>query len=404
MGLDLPRAGIEHRFRLTPRMVESPGWRDRVQLHIMAISECLAGCLEVHRRGLRLLGDLEEESLAEFLNHAMEWRALVDRVENARRVAASFLKIDPTKCQWIELAQDKRGRLAVKLCDAPIEVAPILRESLHDKMRSEVLTSATLTVAGQFEYLFQRIGLGARSPRAEATGDGDPPPARSIESLLLPAPFDYRKQVFLGVPTDLGDPRAPGFDDRLGDLAVRAISASGGRAFVLFTSWGQMKRVHAACAPIIRKQGIECLVQGEDTRDRLLRKFRADETSVLFATSSFWEGVDVRGRALELLIIAKLPFAVPNDPITEAQVEALQRQGKDAFNELVVPRAIIRLKQGFGRLIRAHSDRGAVIIGDERVVRMGYGRRFLQSLPDVEVRSLDTPALVAQLEAFYAGG
>jgi ATP-dependent DNA helicase DinG len=114
--------------------------------------------------------------------------------------------------------------------------------------------------------------------------------------------------------------------------------------------------------------------------------------------------VDVRGRALELLIIAKLPFAVPNDPITEAQVEALQRQGKDAFNELVVPRAIIRLKQGFGRLIRARSDRGAVIIGDERVVRMGYGRRFLQSLPDVEVRSLDTPALVAQLEAFYAGG
>lgn len=412
MGLQVPRPGTEERFRLTPLVLSHEDWRDGVDLAITGLVDALARFVGINREAIKMLADLEEEQLRPLLDIAMEWRALVDRVDNARRLIASFRRIDPAKCQWIELATDRRGRLVAKFCDAPVEVAPILRESLHDRMATEVLTSATLSVGQEFDYLFQRIGLDPRDPAPDAPaedGGGEAsgekaPAARPIERLRLAAPFDYESQVFFGVPSDLGDPRKAGFDERLADFILRAVSISGGRAFILFTAWGQMRRVHALCAPAIRRLGIECLLQGEDSRDRLLARFRADETSVLFATSSFWEGVDVRGRALELLVIAKLPFAVPNDPITEAQVEALQRAGRDAFNELVVPRAIIRLKQGFGRLIRSKTDRGAVLVADERVVRMGYGRKFLKSLPTVRVRSDATPELMAELEAFYAAG
>ncbi|MDK2970350.1 MAG: ATP-dependent helicase DinG [Candidatus Sumerlaeota bacterium] len=407
--LEPPRRGLEHRVRILSRHTLADAWEGECAGCLHALAREIGLFVDRNREAIEGLNEFDEASLERLRDTAMEWRAIVDRLDHYRRLAMSFLRDDPEMCRWVEIGLDRRDRMSTRICQAPISVAAVLRDNLHEKMHSEILTSATLAVDEDFDFLFERIGLrsvrqtGATAsaadsgfdPAALEEGEADGadlpvpaepavPAARPVERMILGSSFDYAGQVFLGVPSGLGDPRNAGFEDRLADFICKAVAVSGGRAFILFTSWAQMKRLHARCAPAIRRFGIESLLQGEESRDRLLRRFREDETSVLFATSSFWEGVDVRGRALELLIIAKLPFSVPNDPVQEAQYERLQQQGRDAFNSLVVPRAIIRLKQGFGRLIRSRTDRGAVLIADDRLLRMNYGRRFLRSLPRIE--------------------
>ncbi len=423
--LEPPRRGIEHRVRLTVAHTRHDMWIDECEGRIAAMAKEIGLFADLNRQAMKALGDLDEDALKDFTNIGMEWRALVDRMDSLRRGALALLKESEHLCRWVELASDRRQQLVVRLCTAPVSVSEVLRETLHSRMKSEVLTSATLTVDGDFDFLFERTGVslmsGVRPGEPVATlaertvsqsnenqepsedhADGPVTPiARPLESLRLDTPFDYQRQVFFGVPGDLGDPRHSGFDENLATLVIRSVRASGGRAFVLFTSHGQMRRLHDMCRDEIEALGVSCLVQGQESRDRLLRRFRQDETSVLFATSSFWEGVDVRGRALELLIIARLPFAPPSDPITEAQYEYLRNKGDDPFSKLVVPRAIIRFKQGFGRLIRSRTDRGAVLIADDRVVRMNYGRRFLNSLPRMDIRHESTEDLTVELKNFF---
>lgn len=424
--IDRPRRGTEHRVRLIPEYTGAELWWNECEPYAAGIAREAGLFADANREALALVEELGEEAVKALLDIVMEWRSVIERLDGIRRLARLFLQEDEEMCRWVELSADRRDRLAVKLCQAPVSVARLLEENLHNRMKAEVLTSATLSVDGRFDFLFERTGIRRPSVAAssgavvsgfageagtpgvdeeEFGGDNDSTPrARPIESLLLGSSFDYREQVFLGVPEDLGDPRQPGFEDRLRDFVFRAVSVSGGRAFVLFTSWAQMKRLHERCAPHVERLGIECLVQGQENRDKLLRRFRDDETSVLFATSSFWEGVDVRGRALELLIIAKLPFAVPSDPIQEAQFEHLRAHGRDPFNALVVPRAVIRFKQGFGRLIRSRTDRGAVLIADERVTRMGYGKRFLRSLPDLDVTKGPGVEVLERMGDFLGNG
>ncbi|MDX2177252.1 MAG: helicase C-terminal domain-containing protein [Candidatus Sumerlaeia bacterium] len=384
--LERPRKGLEHRLRLTDPMARAEAWAARCEPHLREILGTLADFASLMKSAMEQAKELPEDARKALVNPLLEWQAMAARIDGRRRTLAEFLRGGADACRWIELAQDPQQRLTVRLGTAPVEVADTLREALHDRMKSETLTSATLTVEGGFDFYLDRIGIRRDAPAPEPSddpADGPPPPpvAERARTLRLESPFDYARQVFLGVPEDLGDPRSAEFDAKLSDLIVRASALTGGRAFFLFTSYGQLQRVHDRAAPALRRLGIEVLRQGTGGRDRLLRQFREDETSVLFATSSFWEGVDVKGRALELLVIAKLPFALPTDPLQEAQYEALQKRGIDPFDYLVVPRAIIRLKQGFGRLIRSRTDRGAVLIADNRVLKMGYGRRFLRSLP-----------------------
>ncbi|MBI5155415.1 DEAD/DEAH box helicase family protein [Candidatus Poribacteria bacterium] len=383
-----PSRGLEHRVRLTPAVLADTRWGGECTERIAEIADAIGGAVGASREVIKLLGELDADVIQGLINIVMEWRSILDRLDGQRRMALAFVREDDAFCPWVEVRTDARGRLLPKLCRAPISVADVLRESLHSRVKTEILTSATLSVDHGFGYLAERIGLSGLQ-------------GRQAQELLLETPFDFERQVFFGVPNDLGDPRHQGFDDQLARFITRAVTESGGRAFVLFTSNGQMRRMYQTCSAPIGRLGIRTLLQGEESRDRLLQRFREDETSVLFATSSFWEGVDVKGRALELLIIARLPFAVPSDPIQEAQFEYLREHGRDPFQNLVVPRAIIRLKQGVGRLIRAKTDRGAVLITDDRVVRMGYGRRFLQSLPKVEVRVAQTDQLMAGLRTFY---
>ena len=170
---------------------------------------------------------------------------------------------------------------------------------------------------------------------------------------------------------------------------------------MLFTSYAMLRRIHAELAPVLEPQGYRCLRQGEMNRHRLLKTFSGDQSSVLFATDSFWEGVDVPGRSLEQVIIARLPFRVPSEPDLEARAEAIERSGGDPFMQYTVPQAVIRFKQGFGRLIRHREDRGVVLILDNRVIKRGYGRLFLNSLPDVPLLATPTAEIKAAVQDFF---
>ena len=176
---------------------------------------------------------------------------------------------------------------------------------------------------------------------------------------------------------------------------------AGGRTFVLFTAYSMLRRIHAELAPILEPQGYRCLRQGEMNRHRLLKAFSDDPASILFATDSFWEGVDVPGRSLEQVIIARLPFRVPSEPVLEARAEAIERSGGDPFMEYTVPQAVIRFKQGFGRLIRHKEDRGVVLILDNRVIKRGYGRQFINSLPDVPIQKATADEVQLSIRDFF---
>jgi ATP-dependent DNA helicase DinG len=258
---------------------------------------------------------------------------------------------------------DIRGR-GVFLRASPINVSDIIREMLLDRMKATVLTSATLAVDGRFDYLRGRLGI------------------RRAHEARLASEFDYTRQAILYLPKKMPDPRSPQFVAEAGRQVVEILQRTNGRAFVLFTSYANLRQVHQRAAADVP---YPILVQGTAPRSALLREFKATPNAVLFATSSFWQGVDVVGEALSCVIIDKLPFASPGDPITSARIEAINAEGGNAFGEYQIPLAILALQQGLGRLIRHRQDRGVLAILDPRLRTMGYGRRFLASLPPAPV-------------------
>ena len=257
----------------------------------------------------------------------------------------------------------------IGLVTVPLDLAPILRETLFDRVDTVVLTSATLAAGGEFDFLKERIGLSS-------------PPQRVSVEVALPSPFNYAEQCLLCVPRDLPDPRRDerGHDEMLTRAIVEIAHASDGGMFALFTSHAALKRVAQAVRGAVGARW-PLLVQGEGQRDHLLRRFRDAGSAILMGTDSFWEGVDVPGKPLRVLVIAKLPFKAPTEPLTAARLELLQEQGEDGFMRYQVPQAALKLKQGFGRLIRSRSDLGVVVIMDHRIASRPYGRVLLESLP-----------------------
>jgi ATP-dependent DNA helicase DinG len=263
---------------------------------------------------------------------------------------------------WIE-RRGFRGpsRQNVFLQATPIDVAPILKTCLFDQLECVVLTSATLAVGGGFEYIRQRLGM------------------EHARELVLPSHFDYENQALLYIPPDLPDPRTPQFSAKAADRIRLLLEITRGRAFCLFTSYAQMNDVYQRLLG-----GIEfpLLLQGDAPKTALLEEFRLTPNAVLFATSSFWQGVDVQGAQLSCVIIDRLPFAVPSDPVVAARVRSVDEAGGNAFFQYQIPSAVITLKQGFGRLIRSLHDRGLLCLLDNRVLKKQYGRVFLESLPN----------------------
>ncbi|MBI3681996.1 MAG: DEAD/DEAH box helicase [Acidobacteria bacterium] len=257
---------------------------------------------------------------------------------------------------WIE----RRGR-GCYLQATPIDVSSLLAEKLFEKIDTVILTSATLAVAGSFDYVRTRLGVSH---------------ARTAQVASL---FEYHKQAVLYVPQHLPDPRSPAFFRAACDEIARLLRLTQGRAFVLFTSYQQMRMVHDRLSLELE---FPALLQGTGPRHALLEEFRRTPHAVLFATSSFWQGVDVPGDQLSCVIIDKLPFAVPSDPVVEARVRMVRESGGNPFYDYQLPQAAITLKQGFGRLIRSRSDRGVLALLDNRVTKQRYGQVFFDSLPD----------------------
>jgi ATP-dependent DNA helicase DinG len=253
------------------------------------------------------------------------------------------------------------SRTNVFLQATPIEVGQILRECLWSKLETAVLTSATLAVGGGFDYIRQRLGLD------------------HARQLIVPSHFDYESQAILYVPPTLPDPRTPQFGAEASAVIGKLLKITRGRAFVLFTSYAQMNEIYDR---LLGELEFPMLKQGDAPKSALLEEFRLTPNAVLFGTSSFWQGVDVQGEQLSCVIIDRLPFAVPSDPVVAARVRAIDAGGGNAFFEYQVPSAVITLKQGFGRLIRSLHDRGLLALLDNRILKKQYGRVFIESLPN----------------------
>jgi ATP-dependent DNA helicase DinG len=257
---------------------------------------------------------------------------------------------------WVE----RRGR-GFFIQATPIEIAGILSKALFDEVETAILTSATLAVSGGFDYVQKRLGVA------------------NARTLVVPGHFDYQRQALLYVPQHLPDPRNAAFPGAAAEEIGRLLKASQGRAFVLFTSYNQMRMIYDSVSLEI---DYPVLLQGTGPRTALLDEFKSTPNCVLFATSSFWQGVDVPGEQLSCVIIDKLPFAVPNDPVVEARIRRIREAGGEPFYEYQIPQAAIVLKQGFGRLIRSKEDRGVLVMLDNRITKQRYGQIFFDSLPD----------------------
>ncbi len=298
-------------------------------------------------------------------------RSLADQVSSWIRQSAE------DAVYWVEVEQ--KTRLRVRLAAAPLDVGPSLRNLLFTEVDTCVLTSATLCVGSppRFDFFQSRIGLTA------------------AETLALGSPFDYVHQVTIHLPRNLPDPsEQPALFEQ---EAIRAIAhyleRTQGKAFVLFTSYKMLEAATRALTPWLARRNIALFSQGDGMpRSKMVDAFKADVNSVIFGVDSFWQGVDVPGEALSNVIITRLPFSVPSHPLLEARLEDIRRRGGNPFVDYQVPEAVIKLKQGFGRLIRTKSDRGIVVILDPRVLTKPYGRTFLKSLPDCP-RIVETPAL-----------
>jgi ATP-dependent DNA helicase DinG len=377
--------GEEGSLRLTGRSESEPA-RALLDEPLRELGAAIAVLSSLEERLLETLSPEEKEEY-----YVVELRIQVRRLLGVAEICRRFLSLQEEGEQifWLERRRGFRGEPHVRFVITPLDVAPMMREAVYEPYGTIVFTSATLTVGESFTYWRRRLGIDRLRHRDQAEG-------------RFPSPFDYAGNVFLGIPSDAPEPDQEGYRGYLAGFLSRALAISDGRALVLFTSYALLEDTYGAIAPELTRLGIPVLRQGEDERGRLLDRFRETISSVLLATDSFWEGVDAPGRALEVLAVARLPFRVPSDPVIAARMEAVEREGGNAFAELSLPDAIIRLRQGFGRLMRRHDDRGAVLILDSRIVRRRYGSLFLDSLPPARRIIAPEPTLLEEFESFVA--
>jgi len=379
----LELCGIEGIFRLSPAIDESflkkslfPNFKD-LRKDILSLTNLIRDILE----------NLDDEQMADPI--VWEIKTIVRRLDGVAEICNVFChyKKHEDNVLWVEKLNFKNSPWAV-FTKTPLDLAPILKDSVFSPNKTVVCVSATLAINDDFTFWASRCGIDSINTRQPLSG-------------CFPSPFPYSSAVLLASPTDAPLPDEEGYQEFVNKAVAKLAAVAGGSALVLFTSYQSLTGSYNAAVDELTPMGIRCLKQGDDDRTRLLQAFLSDESSCLFATDSFWEGVDAPGDTLRLVIICRLPFRTPGDPVHEARREALEKRGGNPFMELSLPQAVMKFKQGFGRLMRRSADKGVVAVLDGRILKKAYGNLFRQALPDTKTTFSDLNFILQDIENFF---
>ncbi|MGH7900788.1 MAG: helicase C-terminal domain-containing protein [Thermodesulfobacteriota bacterium] len=373
----------EINMRITKDILGLDGWGG-IESKFSILGKKLKDLLDEIISFMDVISDHESET--DFAKIIVEFRGIGNKINYYAEVISNFLNSEEDGyVRWVEGRMGKGGVLA-GIGLSPLDISLYLKERLYSSSKTIVMTSATMAVGGGFDFLKKGLGLMENE---------------RLEEHILPSSFNYMEQTLLMIPTDLPEPIEADYSTKISPIIFDAIKISDGNALILFTSYSLLEAIYSNIRQGLIKKGIVPLKQGSLPRNRLLEKFREEDKTVLFATDSFWEGIDVPGEALRLVIITRLPFKVPTDPIIEARVEHMERLGINSFLEYTVPVAVLKFKQGFGRLIRSRSDKGAVLVLDNRIVNKFYGKYFLDSLPECNRFIGKSREVIKELETFF---
>lgn len=353
-----PIGSYAQQVRVLPGTQTQPGWME-VEIAWESVDESLKMLLDLVSKIYQSFGDMQDDLPEELENVQGNLGNIFRRLTEVEiNISAMVNRLDPDKIYWVEV-NPNGGRITLQV--APLHIGPLMEEHLWHKKSSIILTSATLTTAGDFDYLRGRLN------------------ADEADELALGSPFDYDTAALLYLVNDIPEPvNSSEYQRSVESALIRLCKATGGRTLVLFTSYAQLKKTSQVISPALADKGIDIFEQGEGaSANALLENFKNSDQAILLGTRSFWEGVDIPGTALSVVVVVKLPFDVPSDPIVAARSETFD----DPFNEYNIPEAILRFRQGFGRLIRTQSDRGVVVVLDRRIITKKYGKFFLDSIP-----------------------
>ena len=378
----------EIKIRLKPSVTRDSFFQDILQKQAKPFLNALQSCTDELAKLNQLFDNVEHFIGDEAASLAVDINAQTNRlIEMGEKFKQVLFNNDENIVRWLELKEFRFGNI-VRLYSAPLNISELMQKAVFKAFPTVVMTSATLAVGKSFQFLEERLGLRGVEDQRRIT-------------IKLESPFDYERQVLVAIPTDIPAPTEGSYMRVLKELLSRTLDISQGRAFVLFTAYGLLNQIYNQLAPELSEKGMLVLKQGAENRHRLLERFKAQVGSVLFGTDSFWQGVDVHGEALECVIIPRLPFRVPTEPIIEARVEAIDKSGGNSFMEFSVPQAVIKFKQGFGRLIRRKSDFGVIAIFDNRIATKFYGKLFMESLPECRVAAGNTEEVFEEMRKFY---
>ena len=378
--------GREQKLRITPKVEQGEFWKEcRSRLRVLA--DAISDYGSVLRTLVRRCEDLPEKLRERLSDQLLDLGGIENRLQTISDNLLFCISKAEGFCRWLEARRGQYGLQAV-ICAAPLDISAQIKDTILDKIKTVIVTSATLTVGGDFGYLKKRTGFNLLEQNR-------------LNELRLASPFDYASQVFAAVPDDMPEPTDNGFRPALEEKILRALAITKGGAFILFTSYDLLNKVYSSISPEMSRLGLVGMKQGETGRHALLARFRKEQNGVLFGTDSFWEGVDVKGEALRLVVITRLPCQVPTEPVQQARSEQIEANGGDSFREFSIPQAVIKFRQGFGRLIRSRDDRGAVLILDRRITTKGYGKIFLRSLPETELITGDSTEVFRKMEKFF---
>lgn len=390
MGLKPPNEE-EKKLRIFPHHLNSPFWREEVIPQEMLLSSVFQSFFQLFQSLETRLQELPSQKFQEESTSLREdIRALISKLGNEISHIHRFVSMDHSfeRVRWMEIHQIK-GLQNIYLIDAKIDVSKDFVETLFSKFSTVVLSSATLSSSQKFSWIRKKLGLTE-----------DLLSELPVDEEIISSPFDFERQALLLIPTDLPPPEHPQFIQEASEKIWQAIQISNGSVFILFTSYQMLNSCYERLKERLEKHHFSTFKQGDDQRQRLLQNFQTTRRSVLFGSDSFWEGVDVKGDALKLVIIVKLPFAVPSEPLQQAKAEMIIKNGGAPFKELSLPQAIIKFKQGFGRLIRHKQDRGCVLCLDTRLSK-SYGIHFLKSLPPVRTLFEKSDILFKEMVKFF---